>query len=338
MFDISKFTSVAAQALSDNAEMHWLYQTTDSAADIQLAAANTFNNYFAEAYSLLSEGNIITVRHMSTPDDTAVTLSMTSTVIDEINYIVIHKGEQLTPNGDGTSRVVKTVFVYPLEAGQRILVRKFDDATAFTNKDVAFQLPVCASKLGIVRLQTLGNDLTLTLKQTSNAGTQIGTVQMTAANSANAGYFNETELGKNSDCVESTFNIAGSTPAASSVPFLMYIVADGDEAAHIDQICLNGAVADANANGNIDFIAPSSGIIKRLYVGTSVAAVAASTYTMSIDGTAVTNGAATVAIGDQSGVATPTALNIVNAGSTIRVAYTALGAAGTSSVAILIER
>lgn len=334
MFDISKFTSVAAQTLSNNAEMHWLYQTQDSAADIQLSAANHFNNYFGEVYSLLSEGNIITVRHMSTPDDTAATKSLTSTVIDEINYIVLHKGEHRDANG----RVVNDVYVYPLEAGQRILVRKFDDATAFTNKDVAFQLPVCASKLGIVRLQTLGNDLTLTLKQTSNAGTQIGTVQMTAVNSANAGYFNETELGKNSDCVESTFNIAGSTPAGSNVPFLMYIVADGDEAAHIDQICLNGAVADANANGNIDFIAPSGGIIKRLYVGTSVAAVAASTYTMSIDGTDVTNGAATVAIGDKSGVATPTALNVVNAGSTIRVAYTALGAAGTSSVAILIER
>lgn len=336
MFNIKKFTSVAAQTLSDNAEMHWLYETQDSASDIQLAAANTFNNYFAEVHSLLSEGNIITVRHMSTPDDTAATKSLTSTVIDEINYIVLHKGEHRDENG----RVVNDVYVYPLEAGQRILVRKFDDATAFTNKDVAFQLPVCASKLGIVRLAKIadGTTLTLTLKQTSNAGTQIGTVQMTAANSANAGYFNETELGKNSDCVESTFNIAGSTPAGSNVPFLMYIVADGDEAAHIDQICLNGAVADANANGNIDFIAPSSGIIKRLYVGTSVAAVNASTYTMSIDGTAVTNGAATVAIGDQSGVATPTALNVVNAGSTIRVAYTALGAAGTSSVAILIER
>ena len=54
MFDISKFTSVAAQTLSNNAEMHWLYQTQDSAADIQLSAANHFNNYCAEVYSVLS--------------------------------------------------------------------------------------------------------------------------------------------------------------------------------------------------------------------------------------------------------------------------------------------
>ena len=114
MFDISKFTSVAAQALSNNAEMHWLYQTQDSAADIQKTDATHFNNYFSEAYSLLSEGNIITVRHMSTPDDTAGTKSMTSTVIDEVDYIVIHKGEQLETN-DNVSTVVKSVYVYPLQ-------------------------------------------------------------------------------------------------------------------------------------------------------------------------------------------------------------------------------
>lgn len=334
MFDISKFTSVAAQALSDNAEMHWLYQTMDSAADIQLAGANTFSNYFAGAHSLLSEGNIITVRHMSTPDDTAATLSETSTVIDEVDYIVIHKGE----HRDANARIVKDVYVYPLEAGQRILVRKFDDATAFTNKDVSFQLPVCASKLGVVRLQTLANDLTLTLKQTSNAGTQIGTVAMTAANSANAGYFNETELGKTTDCVEATFNVAGNQPAGSDVSFLMYIVADGDEAAHIDQICLNQAIANANQINNFSFVAPTSGMIKRMYVGVSADAVNATTYTLRIAGNAVTNGVATIAIGDKSGVAVPTALNVVNAGDEITVAGTALGGAGTGSLVILIER
>lgn len=334
MFDISKFTSVAAQALSDNAEMHWLYQTMDSAADIQLAGANTFSNYFAGAHSLLSEGNIITVRHMSTPDDTAATLSETSTVIDEVDYIVIHKGE----HRDANARIVKDVYVYPLEAGQRILVRKFDDATAFTNKDVSFQLPVCASKLGVVRLQTLANDLTLTLKQTSNAGTQIGTVAMTAANSANAGYFNETELGKTTDCVEATFNVAGNQPAGSDVSFLMYIVADGDEAAHIDQICLNQAIANANQINNFSFVAPTSGMIKRMYVGVSADAVNVTTYTLRIAGNAVTNGVATIAIGDKSGVAVPTALNVVNAGDEITVAGTALGGAGTGSLVILIER
>lgn len=334
MFDISKFTSVAAQALSDNAEMHWLYQTMDSAADIQLAGANTFSNYFAGAHSLLSEGNIITVRHMSTPDDTAATLSETSTVIDEVDYIVIHKGE----HRDANARIVKDVYVYPLEAGQRILVRKFDDATAFTNKDVSFQLPVCASKLGVVRLQTLANDLTLTLKQTSNAGTQIGTVAMTAANSANAGYFNETELGKTTDCVEATFNVAGNQPAGSDVSFLMYIVADGDEAAHIDQICLNQAIANANQINNFSFVAPTSGMIKRMYVGVSADAVNATTYTLRIAGSAVTDGVATIAIGNKSGVAVPTALNVVNAGDEITVAGTALGAAGTGSLVILIER
>ena len=335
MFDISKFTSVAAQALSDNAEMHWLYQTTDSAATIQKADANHFNNYFAGAHSLLSEGNIITVRHMSTPDANAATLSETSTVIDEINYIVIHKGE----HRDANARIVKDIYVYPLESGQRILVRKFDDATAFTNTNVSFQLPICASKFGIVRLQTLANDLTLTLKQTSNGGTQIGTVEMTAANSANAGYFNETELGKTTDCVEATFNVAGNQPAGSAVSFLMYIVADGDEAAHIDQICLNQAIADANQVNNLSFIAPTSGMIKRMYVGTSAAATGANaTYTLSIDGNAVTNGVATITVGNKSGVAVPTALNVVNAGDEITVAGTALGTAGTGSLVILIER
>lgn len=334
-FDIKKFTSVAAQTLSDNAEMHWLYETQDTAEDIQTSAANTFNSYFAEVYTLLSEGNIITVRHMSEPDDAAATLSTTSTVIDQIDYIVLHKGEHRDANG----RVVKDLFVYPLESGQRILVRKFDDATAFTNTNLSFQTLVCASKFGIVRLQTLDNDITLTLKQTSNAGTQLGTVQMTAVNSANAGYFAETILNKNTDCVESTFNVAGNQPATSSVPFLMYIVADGDEAAHIDQICLNGNVEDANSGATITFVAPTSGTIKRLYVGTTAEATgSAATYTMSIDNTPVTNGVATVNIGSKSGVATPTALNIVNAGSVVSVAYTALGTAGSSSVAVLIER
>lgn len=336
MFDISKFTSVAAQALSDNAEMHWLYQTTDSAADIQLAAANTFGNYFADAHSLLSEGNIITVRHMSTPDDTAATLSMTSTVVDEIDYIVIHKGE----HRDANARIVKDVYVYPLEAGQRIMVRKFDDATGFTNKNISFQLPVCASKLGIVRLAKIANGttLTLTLKKTDNSGAQLGTVSMTADNSANAGYFNETELGKTTDCVEATFNVAGNQPVGSTVPFLMYIVADGDEAAHIDQICLNQSIVNANQVNNLSFIAPTSGLIKRMYVGVSANAVNVTNYTLSIAGTAVTNGVATIAVGERAGVAVPTALNVVNAGDEITVTGTALGTAGTGSLVILIER
>lgn len=334
MFDISKFTSVAAQALSDNAEMHWLYQTTDSAADIQLAAANTFGNYFADAHSLLSEGNIITVRHMSTPDDTAATLSMTSTVVDEIDYIVIHKGE----HRDNNARIVKDVYVYPLEAGQRVMVRKFDNATDFTHNNVSFQLPVCASKLGIVRLATLGADLTLTLKKTDNNGAQLGTVSMTAANSANAGYYNETDLAKTSECVESTFNVAGNQPAGSTVPFLMYIVADGDEAAHLDNLCLNQPIANVNQVNNLSFLSPVSGLVKRIYVGLSTNAAAATTYTASIAGTAITGGVATVAIGSKSGVASPTALNVVNAGDEITVAGTASGANGTGSIAILIER
>jgi len=334
MFDISKFTSVAAQALSDNAEMHWLYQTTDSAADIQLAAANTFGNYFADAHSLLSEGNIITVRHMSTPDDTAATLSMTSTVVDEIDYIVIHKGE----HRDNNARIVKDVYVYPLEAGQRIMVRKFDDATDFTNKNISFQLPVCASKVGVVRLATLGADLTLTLKKTDNNGAQLGTVSMTAANSANAGYYNETDLAKTSECVESTFNVAGNQPAGSTVPFLMYIVADGDEAAHLDNLCLNQPIANVNQVNNLSFLSPVSGLVKRIYVGLSTNAVAATTYTASIAGTPITDGVATIAIGSKSGVASPTALNVVNAGDEITVAGTASGANGTGSIAILIER
>lgn len=334
-FDISKFTSVAAQTLSDNAEMHWLYETQDSANNIQKSGANQFSNYFAEAHSLLSEGNIITVRHMSTPDENAATLSKESTVVDQIDYVVLHKGEHRDANG----RIVKDVFVYPLEAGQRIMVRKFDDATAFTNKNIEFQSVVCASKLGIVRLQTLANNITLTLKQTDNTGTQLGTVSMTAANSAIAGYFNETELGKTTSCVESSFNIAGNQPAGSNVSFLMYVVADGDEAAHIDQICLNENIADANGNNILRVISPTSGLIKRMYVGTSAAAAGANaTYTLAIEGNLVTNGVATVAVGNKSGVATPSALNVVNAGDEITVTYTALGAAGTASVAVLIER
>lgn len=334
MFNISKFTSVAGQTLSSNAEMHWLYETQDSADTIQKSAANVLNNYFGEVHSLLSEGNIITVRHMSTPDATAATKSMTSTLIDEIDYVVLYKGEHRDANG----RVIKDVFVYPLEAGQRIMVRKFDDTTAFTNKDLSFQFPVCVSKIGVVRVQTLTNNLTLTLKQHDNDGAQIGTVQMSAANSAIAGYFNETAFAKSTKCVETTFNIAGNTPANSSVPFIVYLVAEGDEEARLDQIALNANIDDANANANVDFVSPTSGLIKRLLVGTSVNAVGNPTYTLTINGAAVENGVATVANGTKTGVATPTGQNILAAGDAIRVAYTVLGAAGSSAVSILIER
>ena len=199
-FNISKFTSVAGQSVGRNAEMHYLYETQDSAATIQKTDANHFNNYFAEVYSVLSEGNIITVRHMSTPDDTEHNESMTSTVIDEIDYIVLYKGEYRNAAGS----VEKVVYVYPLEKGQRILVRKFDSATSFTNTNVSFQFPVCVTKIGVARVQTLANNLTLTLKQHDGAGTQLGTVAMTAANSGNAGYFNESAFAKTADCVETT--------------------------------------------------------------------------------------------------------------------------------------
>ena len=340
MFDISKFTSVAAQALSNNAEMHWLYQTQDSAADIQLAAANTFNNYFAEAYSLLSEGNIITVRHMSTPDDTAATKSMTSTVIDEVDYVVIHKGEQLTPNGDGPSRVVKTVVVYPLQKGQRILVRKFDNCDVFTNTDVSFQSPVCVTKLGIVRLEKIADTKTLmlTLKQHVHGGPQLGTVSMTAANSATAGSFNETTLAGNSKCIDTSFNIEGNGDGTFGVhPFIVYLVAESDAGAHVDYLTFNPYVADANANATVSVLAPVGGVIKSMTVATSANSAGGCTYTLKIGGVNVTDGVATIANGANSATANPTALNIVAPGNVISVDYTALGAAGSASILIALE-
>lgn len=333
-FNISKFTSVAGQTLSDNAEMHWLYETQDSAEVIQKSGANALNSYFAEVHSLLSEGNIITVRHMSTPDTTATTKSLTSTLIDQIDYVVLHKGE----HRDNDGRIIKDVFVYPLEAGQRIMVRKFDDATSFSNANVAFQTKVCVSKIGVVRLQTLGANLTLTVKQNSSTGVQIGTVAMNQANSQIPGYFNETVLAKSSTCIETTFNVSGNTPSSSSVPFLMYLVAEGDEEARLDQIVLNEAVANANTTGTISFVSPTSGLIKRLLVGTSAAATTDTTYTLKIDGNAVTDGVAKVSSGQQSGIASPTGNNSLNAGSAITVDYTALGTTGSSYVSILIER
>ena len=336
MFDISKFTSVAAQTLSNNAEMHWLYQTQDSAADIQKIDATHFNNYFGEAYSLLSEGNIITVRHMSTPDDTAATLSMTSTVIDEVDYIVIHKGEQLETNA-GVSTVVKSVYVYPLQKGQRILVRKFDNSTTFTNTNVSFQSPVCVSKLGVVRLAAVTADLVLTLKQHDHGGTQLGTVTMDDDESAHAGYFVETSLANSSQCVETSFNIEGNA-AAGNAPFIVYLLAESDASAHVDTLALTAPVANANQGNNLSWISPVSGRITKILVGASANATgAASTWTASIAGTAVTGGVATIAIGSASAVAIPTALNIVNAGQEITVVGTALGTAGTANVAVLIE-
>lgn len=336
MFDISKFTSVAAQTLSNNAEMHWLYETQDSAADIQKIDATHFNNYFSEAYSLLSEGNIITVRHMSTPDNTAATLSMTSTVIDEVDYIVIHKGEQLETNNN-VSTVVKSVYVYPLQKGQRILVRKFDDSTTFANTDVSFQSPVCVSKLGIVRLAAVTADLVLTLKQHDHHGTQLGTVTMTAANSQHAGHFVETSLANSSQCIESSFNIEGNA-AAGNAPFIVYLLAESDASAHVDTLALTAPVANANQGNNLSWVSPASGRITKILVGASANATgAASTWTASIAGTAVTGGVATIAIGSASAVAVPTALNIVTAGQEITVVGTALGQAGTANVAVLIE-
>ncbi len=337
MFNISKFTSVAGQSVGKNAEMHYLYETQDSAATIQKTDANHFNNYFAEVYSVLSEGNIITVRHMSTPDATEHVESLTSTVIDEIDYIVLYKGEYRNAAGS----VEKVVYVYPLESGQRILVRKFDSATSFTNTNVSFQFPVCVSKIGIARVNTIGagQTLTLTLKQHDGAGTQIGTVSMTAANSGTAGYFNEQEFAKTASCVETTFNIAGNTPANSTVPFIVYLIAEGDEAGHLDQIVLNAEVADANTGANVELVAPTAGLIKRVLVGTTADATGGDvTYTTAINNVNVTDGVVTIAQNTKSGMTTPTALNAVAAGDVIKVTYTALGAAGKAAISILIER
>ena len=336
-FNISKFTSVAGQSVGRNAEMHYLYETQDSAATIQKTDANHFNNYFAEVYSVLSEGNIITVRHMSTPDATEHNESLTSTVIDEIDYIVLYKGEYRNAAGS----VEKVVYVYPLESGQRILVRKFDSATSFGNTNVSFQFPVCVSKIGIARVNTIGagQTLTLTLKQHDNLGTQIGTVSMTAANSGTAGYFNEQEFAKTSSCVETTFNIAGNTPANSTVPFIVYLIAEGDEAGHLDQIALNSEVANANENNNVQLVSPTAGLIKRVLVGTTdTAGAGGATYTTAINNVNVTDGVVTIAENQQSGMTTPTALNAVAAGDVIKVTYTALGKAGKAAISILIER
>lgn len=334
-FNISKFTSVAGQSVGRNAEMHYLYETQDSAATIQKADANHFNNYFAEVYSVLSEGNIITVRHMSTPDATEHVESLTSTVIDEIDYIVLLKSEYRNAAGS----VEKVVYVYPLEKGQRILIRKFDDATSFENTNVSFQFPVCVTKIGVARVQKLTNNLTLTLKQHDGGGTQLGTVAMTAANSETAGYFNEAEFAKTASCVETTFNIAGNKPAGSTVPFIVYLIAEGDEAGHLDQIVLNAEVANANTGANVELVAPTAGLIKRVLVGTTANATGAdATYTTAINNVNVTDGVVTIAENTKSGMTTPTALNAVAAGDVIKVTYTALGTAGKAAISILIER
>lgn len=334
-FNISKFTSVAGQSVGRNAEMHYLYETQDSAATIQKADANHFNNYFAEVYSVLSEGNIITVRHMSTPDATEHNESLTSTVIDEIDYIVLLKSEYRNAAGS----VEKVVYVYPLESGQRILVRKFDSATSFTNTNVSFQFPVCVTKIGVARVQTLTNNLTLTLKQHDGGGAQLGTVSMTSANSGTAGYFNEAEFAKTADCVETTFNIAGNTPANSTVPFVVYLIAEGDEAGHLDQIALNAEVANANENANVQLVSPTAGLIKRVLVGTTdTAGAGGATYTTAINNVNVTDGVVTIAENQQSGSTEPTALNRVAPGNVIKVTYTALGKAGKAAISILIER
>lgn len=334
-FNISKFTSVAGQSVGKNAEMHYLYETQDSAATIQKTDANHFNNYFAEVYSVLSEGNIITVRHMSTPDATEHVESMTSTVIDEIDYIVLYKGEFRNAAGS----VEKVVYVYPLESGQRILVRKFDSAASFQNTNVSFQLPVCVTKIGVARVQTLANNLILTLKQHDNTGAQIGTVSMTAANSANAGYFNEQEFAKTSICVETTFNIAGNSPAGSTVPFIVYLIAEGDEAGHLDQIVLNAEVNNANANANVELVAPTAGLIKRVLVGTTANATGGDvTYTTAINNVNVTDGVVTIVQNTKSGSTVPSAMNRVAPGDVIKVTYTALGAEGKAAISVLIER
>ena len=334
-FNISKFTSVAGQSVGKNAEMHYLYETQDSAATIQKTDTNHFNNYFAEVYSVLSEGNIITVRHMSTPDATEHVESLTSTVIDEIDYIVLLKSEYRNTAGS----VEKVVYVYPLENGQRILVRKFDDATSFENTNVSFQFPVCVTKIGVARVQSLANNLTLTLKQHDGGGTQLGTVSMTSANSETAGYFNEAEFAKTADCVETTFNIAGNKPAGSTVPFIVYLIAEGDEAGHLDQIALNAEVADANTGANVQLVSPTAGLIKRILVGTTANATGGDvTYTTAINNNNVTDGVVTIAENTKAGSTVPSALNRVAPGDVIKVTYTALGTAGKAAISILIER
>lgn len=336
MFDISKFTSVAAQALSDNAEMHWLYQTTDSAATIQKIDNNHFNNYFGSVYSLVSEGNIITVRHMSTPDDTAATKSMTSTVIDEVDYVVLYKGQKRNDRGG----IEDLVYVLPLEKGQRVLVRKFDDATTFTNADVSFQSPVYVRKFGIASASAFTENATLvlTLKQTSNGGTQLGTVSMTQAQANTRNYFAETVLPASNSCIEATFNVEGDAHGGN-VPFVMYLVAESDELAHTEKVLLNAKVANANTGATEAFFSPVEGKLVKIEVGTSADATGgAATYTTNINGNAVTNGVATVAENTRSGVAIPTAANTVHVGDTINVVYTALGTAGGSDILLTIER
>lgn len=120
------------------------------------------------------------------------------------------------------------------------------------------------------------------------------------------------------------------------------MIAEGDEAAHLDQIALNASVANANTGAAVNLVSPTSGLIKRLLVGLSADTTNDCTYTLAINGTNVTGGVATIEAAAQdkrSGVATPTALNAVAAGDAISVTYTADGTAGsTAAVSVLIER
>lgn len=312
-FNALKFTSVSGQAIAGNAAERWTYETQDNKAAVSAL------NYFLPVSTLVHEGNIISVKHMSTP----VAGSSVSTVVDEVDYVVAYIGGKDNVVINGIRYSGNKILAYPLQKGEQCLIKYIDNATTFNNQDSSFTFPVGLNRIAIVSSGTLGNNFIATVKESSNAGQQLLTLQLNAAGSQEGSIVESPALPGSIINVNTTFNIAGNTPANSAIPLRILLVGNTDSYAFHTERYYTAYFADLNAARSQSFVVPFAGTVTKV-VGSvnGDPGAAGGTFTTTINGVAVTNGVATVPNGSAqyaNNIAIPTAQNAVPGGGTITV-------------------
>lgn len=330
-FDKSKFTSIAAQTLSSNAEMHWLYETTDTSKDVYLSANGVLGNYFSEVYSLLSEGNIISVRHMSSTSTAANEVSSKSTPVDEIDYMVIYKSKEQ----DRSNRI----FVYPILPGERLVVRHMDDLHSWTGAQ-AFEFPsnVALKGFGIAVNGPVAANYTLKLND--GDGNQLSTVQLTAA-ASRSGSFALASGGTSSAFVADQFQLQPAAVDANAVEGIVFAIVESSTIeAYKKQAFLTYFWANANAEDTQAVVCPVNGKVVKVIAAVEADPGANTTFTSKINGTEITSGAVTINNGSAAWTAVevvPTAANLVAANQSITITNTASTNAVAACVTIVVD-
>lgn len=292
-FDIEKFTSISGQAVASRTLTKWGYQTTDSVATVQATG------YFANVKNQLREGHIIEVQHLDSNGD----------VTETIEYQVVSKTDNV-------------LVVLPKRAGEVFAVGVLSDISTASNVDISF----AGGNVALKKVYTvLGGAITVadaTLTVDNSSATELGTITVAYSGSA-AGDIDSLSLNGELDEVDGTFNVATDGGSTGTQEVVIILVGSADTSGYGDTSIIQASITDiSGANSSALIPVGIAGKVVGIYTTVSGDPGADTVLTASVNASAITGGAVTIANGASAGdidSATPTAANAVTAADYVKI-------------------